>query len=89
MISLISLLAAYITYPEVSEFFGMIALGLAMNVGYQLDSIHGPWAINFSLALGVILGYLTESHTPKHATSRDIILLIFTLPNLFMAQYSK
>ena len=60
-----------------------------MNAGYQIDSVHAPWVINCALALGVILGYIAFPHLTKYTTSRDVILLIFTLPNLFMAQNSK
>lgn len=89
LVSALSLLAAFFTYPQACEFFSACALGLAMNAGYQIDSVHAPWVINCSLALGVILGHLTGSHLPKFTTSRDIFLLVFTLPNLFMAQSSR
>lgn len=50
--------------------------------------MHAPWVINCFLALGVIFGHLTMEHVAKFTISRDVILLIFTLPNLFMAQNS-
>lgn len=60
-----------------------------MNAGYQIDSVHAPWVINCGLALGIILGHVSMLNVTKYTTSRDVILLIFTLPNLFMAQNSK
>ena len=88
IISILSLFAAFITIPWATELLAACALGLAMNTGYQIDSMHAPWVINCFLALGVIFGHFTLHHIAKFTISRDVILLIFTLPNLFMAQNS-
>lgn len=89
LVSVFSLLAAFTVTSWLSDFFSVCALGLAMNTGYQIDSSRAPWLINSSLGLGIIVGELTKEHLPKFSTSRDVCLLIFTLPNFFMAQNSK
>lgn len=72
-----------------TDFFSAIALGLSMNVGYRLDSNNSNYFINAFLALGVILGSSTSSFLQKYHTARDMVVMVCTLPNLFMAQDSS
>ena len=59
-------------------------MGLAVNTAYELDLTEGPSLINTSLAISQILSFLTRDYLLKNTVNRDITLLIFTLPNLFL-----
>lgn len=85
-VSLLSLAASFMVIPWVADFFSACALGLAMNVGYRINSTHAPYFINCCLAFGIILGSVTSAHLIKYETARDMAILVCTLPNLFMAQ---
>ena len=88
-VSLLSLIAAFVINEVISDLFAVMALGLAINAGYTLDSANAPWAIHLSLGLGIILGFWNDHLLDKYETARDVILLVFTLPNIFIAQNSK
>lgn len=89
IISVFSVFSAFFINPIISDLFTVIAFGLALNVGYSLDSVHAPWGIHCAIGIGIVLGFWCSDYTSKYSTARDVILLIFTLPNLFIAQNSK
>lgn len=88
LVSLFSLFASFFVLPWATDFFAACALGLAINVGYRIDSHNAPCFINCCLAVGIILGYFAGEHLIKYQTARDMAILVCTLPNLFMAQDS-
>lgn len=53
LISIFSLLASFVIYPWATDLFASCALGLAMNVGYRIDSHNGSCWINCCLAIGL------------------------------------
>lgn len=59
LISIFSLLASFVIYPWATDLFASCALGLAMNVGFRIDSHNGSCWINCCLAIGIVLGYFT------------------------------
>lgn len=89
IVSVCSLIASFCVIPWISDLFSVCALGLAMNVGYQIDSPNGPWVINCCLGIGIILGDIMSLYLQKYSTARDMAILVCTLPNLFMAQDSS
>lgn len=86
IVSLCSLAAAFVVVPWIGDMFSALALGFAMNVGYRIDSPNSSWVINCCLAFGIILSCITGEHLIKYNTARDMVILVCTLPNLFMAQ---
>lgn len=87
IVSVLSLFASFCVVPEVSDFFAACALGLAMNIGYQIDGPYSSFVINVCLAIGIIIAVLSN-YVEKYGIARDMAILICTLPNLFMAQDS-
>jgi hypothetical protein len=88
IVALASLITAFCTVGWISDLFAACALGVAINVGYQIDSSSAPCIINSCLGVGIILGSITSNHLLKYATARDMAVLVCTLPNLFMSQDS-
>ena len=66
IVSILSIVAAFIINDTISDFFAVLALGLAINAGYSLDSIYAPWAMNLSIGLGVIFGFWSNSLLDKY-----------------------
>jgi 4-hydroxybenzoate polyprenyltransferase len=85
VVSLLSLIASFIISPLISEFFCICALGLAVNTAYEIDLAETSTAVNTSLGIAQIISYWSESYLQKSTINRDIVILIFTLPNIFLS----
>ena len=83
-ITLLSIIAAFMQDELICEVLCILALGLAINTAYELDLTEGPSMINTALAISQILSFWSDMYLEKNSTNRDITLLIFTLPNLFL-----
>jgi hypothetical protein len=88
IVALCSFVAAFCTIPAISDLFSIFAIGLAVSVGYQIDSESSPCIVNSCISLGIIIGSITSDSLTKYSTARDVAILMFTLPNLFMSENS-
>ena len=62
IITLLSLIAAFMQDEVVCEILCIVALGLAVNTAYELDLTEGPALINTALGISQILSFLSRSY---------------------------